>query len=224
MTANENNIHAVSTDGWPNLCVAVTGSLGSGKSTVTGLFGQKGLPVIDCDRLARKVTAGGTPGIDMLVKALGHGLLLPDNTLNRQLLLEIILDDPASRARLEAVVHPLVLEEMNRQLQELASSGHETVVVEVPLLFEVGWHHLFQLTVMVIAPESICIERIMARNRVSREMAHKWMELQMDQEAKEKMADFIIRNDGDMAQLEQRVTELWKKIRAMEGRMSLHEE
>lgn len=208
---------AVPVDTWPALRVAVTGSLASGKSTVAGLLAQMDLPVIDCDFLARKVTCRGSPGLDALVKAMGRKLLAADNTLNRQLMLDIILHDPDAKSRLEEIVHPLVFQEMSRQFEELASSGHVAVIAEVPLLFEAGWQHLFQFTVMVTAPENLRLERIMARNNISREMARRWMFLQMDQGAKEIMADFIIKNDKDMVHLEQQTIKLWKKIKVMES-------
>jgi len=210
------NTSRVDKDKWPPVTVAISGMLGSGKSTVARILGEKGLPVIDCDCLARRVTAPGSKGLSMVREAFGAEMIRPDGSMDRPRMLEMILHDKRTRQILEDIVHPLVLKELDCRLRQLAEEGHRAVVVEVPLLFEAGWHDLFDMNCVVMASEDACISRIMARNQVDENTARKWQKLQMPPELKEQMADFVIRNDSTIHDLEQQAGQLYRRIRDME--------
>ncbi len=197
---------------WPPLCVAVTGILGCGKSTVTGLLARYGLAVVDCDLLAHNVTAPGSEALVRLSRALGGHILGPDGTMKRSLVLDMMLSDQHARHVLEQVIHPLVLEELDKELRQFAAHGEAVAVVEVPLLFEVGWHTFFDINCLVVAPEPVCISRIMKRNGVDRKTAEQWMKLQMPLEEKEPLADYIIHNDGNLDELQRRVDKFYHYI------------
>ena len=204
-------------DQWPNPTVAITGMLGSGKSTVTRILAEKKFPVIDCDKLAHTVTEYGSQGFERVVNLFGSEILKPDGTLNRAMILAKILRDQEAHKALEKIVHPLVLEALDTSLMQLAAGGEKTAIVEVPLLFESGWHRLFDLNCMVTAPESVCIARIMARNRVDEETAHQWLKLQMPTEIKIRMADCLIRNDHTLDDLKREVELLYQKLSCYPG-------
>ena len=197
---------------WPRVTAAITGVLGSGKSTVGRMLEAKNLPIIDCDNLARKVTGPGNRGLALVSEVFGPEVLKPDGSLDRTRMLALILQDNEAHKKLEDIVHPLVLEEMDAQLRELARHGNRIAVVEVPLLFEAGWHGLFDLNCMVTAPEKQCISRIMARNQVDEDTARQWQKLQMAPELKEQMADFVIRNDSTLENLKLQVDELYERL------------
>ena len=197
---------------WPPLCVAVTGILGSGKSTVTECLAGYGLPVVDCDILAHKVTSPGSEALVRLRKALGDHILGSGGALKRALVLDMMLNDQHARHMLEQVIHPLVLKALDKELSQLAEDGEGVAVVEVPLLFEVGWYAFFDINCLVVAPEPLCISRIMKRNGVDRKTAEQWMKLQMPLEEKEPLADYIINNNGTLDELKRRVDKFYHYI------------
>jgi len=202
-------------DQWPVVTTAITGMLGSGKSTVVAMLESMGIPTLDCDDLALRATAPATPGLAIIKETFGPEVLKPDGSLDRSRMLNLILHDQDARNKLEAILHPLVFKEMEKKLRRLAKQRHHAAIVEVPLLFEAGWHTLFDLNCMVTAPESVCISRIMARNNVDQDTARRWLDLQMARELKEQLADFVIRNDGEREDLEAQVDELYKTIEEM---------
>ncbi len=197
---------------WPAVTAAVTGALGSGKSTVMYMLSDMGLPTIDCDTLSRQITDIGGKALTMLSELFGPGVLTDDGRLDRQRMLDLILKDGDALAQLEEIVHPLVFKELDNHLQNLRTKGEKIAVVEVPLLFEAGWDSLFHVTCMVSAPERQCILRIMQRNNVDEETARKWMALQMPMDIKEQQADFIIRNSGTLANLEDQAMNFYRLI------------
>jgi dephospho-CoA kinase len=197
----------------PAMVIAVTGAIASGKSTVSGLLSQRGFPVIDTDALARQAVKPGEPALEKLVRALGQGILRADMGLDRALLLDLMLSDRDVRRLVGDIIHPCVHRRMDQMLQELAASGRQLAVVEVPLLFEAGWEGQFDFVVAVTAPESECIERLIQRNRLPREKAVGWLAAQTPQEEKARRSDFVIRNDGDIDKLQAQVDALTELLR-----------
>ena len=200
---------------WPGVTVAVTGLLGSGKSTFTGILKSFGLPVIDCDRIAASLTAPGGEATHALARCFGTRIVTSEKGLDRQKMLELVLSDSHCRSRLEAILHPRVFHIMDQMLAGLRNAGNRVAVVEVPLLFEAGWHGMFDLNCMVTAPLAVCLERVRARNGVSMETARRWMALQMSGEAKEALADVVIENSGDLRSLEGRARKIHDRIMGM---------
>ncbi len=197
---------------WPEITAAVTGLLGSGKSTVTRMLSARQLPVVDCDAIAAELTAPNGGAIGKIETVFGKDMLRQDGGLDRQRMLERILSDPEARSRLEEILHPLIFAVMDRKLNRIASEGQKTAVAEVPLLFEAGWHRFFTLNCMVTAPEELCVKRIVERNGIDPETALKWLRLQMAALDKEKMADIVIVNDSDLEKLERDADRLYEKI------------
>ena len=118
------------------LRIGLTGGIGSGKSTVAGLLAGRGAVVVDADRLAREVVAPGTPGLAAVVEEFGPQVLAADGSLDRPALAAVVFADPAARARLDAVVHPLV---RARAAEATAAAPPDAVLVQdVPLLVETG--------------------------------------------------------------------------------------
>ncbi len=207
---------------WPAVTTAVTGMLGSGKSTVMQMLSDMGLPTIDCDTLSRQTTGPGGKALTMIIEHFGSGILTEDGQLDRQQMLDLILKKKDAQIQLEKIIHPMVLKELDHHLQKIRTKGEDVVVVEVPLLFEAGWDNLFSVTCMVSAPERQCISRIMRRNNVDEETARRWLTLQMHRDTKEQLADFIIKNDGSLDRLQDQVMDFYRFIEQKSARRSAH--
>ncbi len=150
--------------------VALTGGIASGKTTVARLFAARGVPLIDTDVIAREVVEPGQPALDAVVAAFGPEVLGPDGRLDRRRLRDIVFADAAARGRLESILHPAIRAEMERQSRAAAVVGPYQVLV-IPLLAEGGRRDHVDRVLVVDAPEIVQLERLMARDAVTREQA-----------------------------------------------------
>lgn len=172
--------------------VCVTGTIGCGKSRVARFLAEYcHLPYIDVDDIARDIMQPGGVGIQAL-KAYNAALCKDDGSLNRALLREEIFNAPAVRAEVDGLLHPLIQSALVAQLQGLQSRA----VIEIPLLYETGWDAFFTNIVVVYAKRQTCLDRIMARDQVSRADAEKAYSNQMDMELKKSLSPYVIDNDG----------------------------
>jgi dephospho-CoA kinase len=187
--------------------VGLTGGIGSGKSTVARLFAERGVPVIDADQLAREATRPGAPALTDIAVA-WPGLVGPDGVLDRRLLGRAVFDDPAARARLEAILHPRIAALQNARAQELARAGHRLALYEATLLVETGRYGDFDGLIVVDAPLEVRVARVMARDGVPEADVRARIAAQLPIEDKRRVASHIIENDGDEDALRARVGEL----------------
>jgi len=192
----------------PAKVIGLTGGIASGKSTVGRMLSEQNFPVIDTDKLAREVVEPGKPALGELVKAFGTEILKDDKTLDRHRMLEMILTDAGARRLVENIIHPHVFKRMDQILQQLAASGANVVIVEVPLLFEAGWQDLFDYVISIVAPEPICIKRLAERKKISLDMASRWMATQIPQEVKAKRSDYVAHNNAGLDELQIQVNRL----------------
>jgi dephospho-CoA kinase len=154
------------------LRVGLTGGIGSGKSTVSEAFARLGAKVLDADKVAREVVLPGQPAWLKLQQAFGPEFFLPDGEVNRSKLRRLVFANPEERSKLNAIVHPEVMKEIDFKFEQLTTSAeHAVVVVDVPLLLEVGVAHRFDKVVVVYANESVQVMRLMQRDGLSREEA-----------------------------------------------------
>ncbi|NOR05354.1 MAG: dephospho-CoA kinase [Deltaproteobacteria bacterium] len=193
---------------WPAKVIGLTGGIASGKSTVGRMLSEQNFPVIDTDRLAKEVVEPGKPALEELVKTFGAEILRDDKTLDRHRMLEMILTDAGTRRLVENIIHPHVFKRMDQILQQLAASGNNVVIVEIPLLFEAGWQDLFDYVVSVVAPEPICIQRLAERQQMSIDMASRWIATQIPQEVKAKRSDYVAHNNAGLDELQIQVNRL----------------
>ena len=185
--------------------VALTGGIASGKSTVADQFAAKGVPVIDTDVIAREVVEPGQPALAAVVDAFGSQVLGDDGRLDRPRLRERIFGDAAARRRLEAILHPAIRAEMERQSR--AAGGPYQILV-IPLLVEGGRRDHIDRVLVVDVPEATQIERLVRRDGVSREQAAAALRAQATRDARLAFADDVIENTGELIALETRVAEL----------------
>jgi dephospho-CoA kinase len=185
--------------------VALTGGIASGKTAVANLFATHGVPVIDTDVIAREVVEPGQPALAAVVDAFGTEVLAADGRLDRPRLRERIFGDAKARRRLEAILHPAIRAEMERQSR--AAGGPYQVLV-IPLLVEGGRRDHIDRVLVVDAPEATQIERLVRRDGVSRDQAEAALRAQASRDARLAFADDVIENTGDVAALETRVAKL----------------
>jgi dephospho-CoA kinase len=190
----------------------LTGGIGSGKSTVARMFAARGVPVVDADAVARDVVAPGTVG-NAEIAAAWPGAIGPDGALDRKALAAIVFADPEARTKLERITHPLIQEASASRLQDLAAGGHPLALYEAALLVESGrWRDFDGLIVVTASPERQ-IERAVARGGISREEAEARVRAQLPAEEKARVASHVIDNGGTLAETEQQVDALLKKLR-----------
>jgi dephospho-CoA kinase len=188
------------------LRIGLTGGIGSGKSTVAALLTQHGALVVDADRIAREVVEPGTPGLAAVVAEFGEGVLTPEGALDRPALAALVFGDPAARARLDAVVHPLV---RSRAAELVAGAPADAVVVQdVPLLVETGQASSFDLVLVVEAEVGTRVARLVERG-LTAEDARARIASQATDEQRRAVADVVLRNDGDREALAVQVDRFW---------------
>ena len=191
--------------------VGITGGIGSGKSAVTDYLETKGVAVVDADKVARLVVEPGTAGLAAIAEIFGEEILLPGGELDRAALRKVVFDNPDKRKVLEGITHPLIREEIARQLSEAKSPY---VVLASPLLLESGQNSFADYVVVVDVPESVQLSRTMARDDNSEELVKSIMAAQLDRETRLSRADTSISNDGTLEELYARVDDLHQELLA----------
>jgi len=197
------------------LRIGLTGGIGSGKSTVAALLAERGAQVVDADLIAREVVEPGTPGLAAVVAEFGSGVLTPDGALDRPALAAVVFGDPAARARLDAVVHPLV---RARAAELVAAAPPDAVVVQdVPLLVETGQAGSFDLVLVVETDQETRVARLLERGLGAAD-ARARIASQATDEQRRAVADVVLRNDGDRADLAAQVDRFWaERVRPAAG-------
>lgn len=224
------------------LRVGLTGSLGSGKSTVAAILRELGAEVIEADELGRELMEPGHQVYDEIVAEFGPEVVLPDGKLNRPKLAELVFNAQDSRSRLDdlnSIVHPAVIAAQGDWMRQILQRNHRAIaVVESALIFEVErdarqrgesegiltyWRRRFDCVVLVTAPEALKVARY-----VERRSPGEWDEAiatdararlarQISDEQKIKRADYVVENTGTLEELRAKVLELWKQLRVLNG-------
>lgn len=190
-----------------DLRVGLTGGLASGKSTVARMLAGRGATVIDADRLVAELYEPGEPGARAAAELFGEEVLDGRGAVDREGLAAVVFADPEARRRLERAVHPLVRE----RFAEIARETEGVVVLEATLLVEAGYAPDFDRVVTVEAEPEARLRRAVARGMDEAE-ARRRLAAQGDGEARRTAADVVIRNDGDLAELERRVDRFWDEL------------
>ena len=201
------------------LRVGLTGGIGSGKSEVSRRLAAHGAAIVDADLAAREVVEPGTPGLGQIAAVFGPEVIRPDGRLDRDRLGQLIFSEPGLRAKLNAIVHPLVHERMGQLDREaVAAAGPGGIVVhDVPLLAENGLAGGFDAVAVVDAPEDQQAERLTAERRMSAGQARDRMAAQASREQRLAVADIVIDNSGSLDDLDGRVAEVWADLEHRSG-------
>jgi dephospho-CoA kinase len=195
------------------LLVGLTGGIGSGKSTVARMLEERSAVVFDADLLAREAVEPGTPGHTAVIERFGADVLAPGGELDREALASIVFADPSARRDLEQIVHP----EVRRLFAEGSEAYRDTdriVVFSAPLLVESGMHTAFEILVVVSATVATQIERLMRQRGLSEPAIRARIDAQAPLEDKAAVADFLVDNEGTLAELESQVERLWHDLSA----------
>jgi dephospho-CoA kinase len=190
---------------------ALTGGIATGKSFCLAQFAQCGAAVIDADLLAHDAVAPGTPGLARVVERFGADVLLPDGSLNRRALGQIVFSDRAARANLEAIIHPEVYQHISEWFANLPS-GTRLAIADIPLLFETGHQHDFDCVIVCACDPAEQLRRIMARDGLSEEAARARLDAQWPIADKVARADYVIPTDGSFAETARVVRELYRAL------------
>jgi dephospho-CoA kinase len=195
------------------LRVGLTGGIASGKSTVSGIFASLGAKIIDADAVAREVLLPGQPAWTRLRQAFGQEFFHPDGTVKRKQLRKLVFADPEKRKLLDSIVHPEVMKEINRRSESWSSSEQAGVLlVDVPLLLEVGVANRFDKVIVVYASESAQIKRLMQRDGIAEEEAKQTLKVQMPLSKKVEQADYVIDNNGTTEETQAQVQRVWQEL------------
>lgn len=193
--------------------VGLTGGIGSGKSTVSGLLAERGAVVIDADAIVREVQAPGTPVLAAIIERFGPAVLGPDGALDRQALADRVFTDDEALAALNAIVHPAVGAEIARRLEEAAGTD-AVVVLDVPLLVESGRDDMAALLVVDVDPD-VAVARVVEQRGMREDDVRARIARQASREERRARATHVIDNSGSRADLEARVDEVWQELAAL---------
>jgi dephospho-CoA kinase len=190
----------------------LTGGVASGKSTVAELFGARGIPVIDTDEIARQIVTPGRPAYRQVLEAFGPEIRDDSGALDRRRLRSLVFADPVQRRRLEAILHPAILEEMKRRSEK---AGGPYQILVIPLLVETTGGSDVDRILVIDSPVELQIRRLLARDAENEPQARAMIAAQASREERLVAADDVIVNDSDRAALDVAVAALDAKYRAL---------
>ena len=193
--------------------VGLTGGIGAGKSTVAAILAELGARVIDADRIGHEVYRPGSEGFARVVEAFGPGVVGADGAIDRRTLGARVFADPAARARLNALVHPLIAGEVGRRIAAARAEGFDgPLVVEAAVLLEAGWRPLVDRVWVVSTGREHAIARIVAARGLTREEVERRLDAQLSDAERRRQADLVIENDGPPAALQAAVEDAWRTL------------
>ncbi|WP_191560642.1 dephospho-CoA kinase [Metabacillus idriensis] len=193
------------------LTIGLTGGIASGKSTVSNMFKEKNIPVIDADLIAKQAVEVGEPAYLQVTDTFGPSILKEDGSIDREKLGTIVFQNETERKKLNNIVHPAVRKEMLKQKEEAENRNEPAVVLDIPLLFESKLSYLSDVTLVVYVDPHVQLERLMKRNHFTKEEAQWRIQSQLPLQDKKDMADEVIDNNGSLEQTEKQFEMLLNK-------------
>jgi len=196
------------------LIVGLTGGVASGKTTVSRALKEEGAYIIDADQIARELVRPYTPAWRKLVTAFGTNILREDGFIHRKKLADKVFANLPQRKLLNQILHPRIRKEMERRAKEIGQKDPEAVVViDAPLLVELGEHRRMDRVIVVTSTQTQQIERLKKRDGISTEEALRIFSSQMPVEDKVKLADFVIQNDGSFQETKKKTRQVFKELK-----------
>lgn len=192
--------------------LGLTGGIASGKSTVSRHLLGLGAAIIDTDRIAYELAMPHRPLWEAYLDHFGTGILLPDNTLDRKAIGQKVFRDAMERRWVDDTAHPMIRKTVENQLETCKESGTSVAVLDVPLLFEVGWDSLAESVWVVYVPPAIQLSRLMLRDECDEISARNRIHSQLDMEEKRRRADVVIDNSGTWKETEKQVNDAWRSL------------
>jgi dephospho-CoA kinase len=200
------------------LLIGLTGGIASGKSLVTRVFRDLGAHVIDADKIVHNLLSPGQDACNEVVAHFGQDIQLPDGSIDRRKLGDIVFNHPEERAWLNQCIHPRVFEAYNAQVRHISEREPDAVVVlDAALLIETGYHKHMGKLIVVYASQQDQVNRLMARDRFTLEQAMARIASQMPLDEKRAYADHVIENTGTREETERQAREIFVKLKAASG-------
>lgn len=193
------------------LVVGLTGSIGTGKSTVSNILKNRNIDIIDADKISREIL-NNTTALDEIFDYFGDEVKNPDGTLNRKKLGNIVFNDDVKLIKLNSITHPKIKQIIDSRINEYKINNEKMVIVDAPLLIEANFCELVDKILLIVCDEEVQITRIIKRDNCSREDAILRIKSQMSQVDKKKYADYIIDNSYDLEILNKQVEEFLKNM------------
>ncbi|MCR5177237.1 MAG: dephospho-CoA kinase [Anaerovibrio sp.] len=187
--------------------IGLTGGIASGKSTVSGIISEAGYTVIDCDRIAWKLSEPDRDIWQLYYKRYGDSVINEDRSLNRQAVAKRVFGNAEELRQINSIVHPIIEREMLAGIKKAEKNGENIIFLDVPLLFEAGFAKMTDEIWLVYVPFEIQLKRLIERNGYDKDEAISRIHSQMDLDKKRALADIIINNDGDIESLRRQVIE-----------------
>ena len=196
------------------LIVGLTGGVASGKTAISQVLKEEGAYIIDADQIARELVQPHKPAWNELIRAFGKEILQEDGSIHRKKLADKVFADPEKRKLLNQILHPRIKEEMGRRTKEIGQKDPEAIVViDAPLIVELGDHREMDKLIVVTSTQTQQIERLKERDGINPEEALRILSSQMPVEEKVKLADYVIRNEGSFEETKKRAKEVFKELR-----------
>ncbi|MBE1554419.1 dephospho-CoA kinase [Sporosarcina limicola] len=190
------------------MIIGLTGSIASGKSTVSAILQKRGFPIVDADEIARLVVEPGSVVLADIALHFGEDVLTKSGSLNREVLGARIFGNEEERMKLNRIIHPAIRKEMSRQKEQWIMDGANTVIMDIPLLFESKLQSFVDKIIVVSVTPDIQKERLMKRNRLSEEEADARISSQLPIQEKERLADAVLRNNGTIEETQQQLAHI----------------
>jgi len=192
--------------------IGLTGGIGSGKSMVSQFMAELGAVIIDADKVGHEAFKPGTEAWRDVVAAFGRGVVKPDGEIDRSKLGSMVFGDAESLVRLNQIMQPRIYDMVVARLEQYRQQGIAVVVVDAPLLIEVGWVPLVDEVWVIVASEDTVLSRVRERSGLSEPESLARIRSQMSNEERIKYADAVINNEGSLDELRDRVKELWQRL------------
>jgi len=200
------------------LIVGLTGGIASGKSTMADMFKKEGAYIIDIDMISRDVVKPGKPAWQDVIHIFGKEVLNEDQTLNRKKVGDIVFSDAEKRKKLEEIIHPKITAESLMKINKIAKKDNQAIVIiDIPLLIETGKQDTVDKVVLVFTSPQGQIERLVKRDGLSLEDAHRRLAAQMPIENKKKYAQYIINNEEPLDKIQKKVKEIFRELKKEEA-------
>ena len=198
------------------LLVGLTGAMGSGKTTVGGLFKALGAHVLDADIICRSLVEPEKPAWREIIGLLGDGILKDDQTLDRRKIADIVFNNSDKKKALEAILHPRVVEEERVLYADIVKNDPGAlVIIDAALLIESENYRKVDKVIVIACDEETQLRRIMTKNMFSREDAERRLQQQMPLEEKIKFADYVLHNDSDLTELKKKAEALFHQLKLL---------
>lgn len=187
------------------MIIGLTGSIASGKSTVANMLRERGYPIVDADVIARQVVEPGSPLLAEISSVFGSKVIREDGSLNREGLGAVIFGNEEKRRRLNELMHPAIRARMVSEKERYLEQGYQTVIMDIPLLFESKLHSYVEKILVVSVPKELQKQRLMSRNSLTEAEAAARIASQLDMKVKEEGADAVIDNSGTLEETERQL-------------------